>query len=157
MQSHQTATRVEPLNKPVILSHGTITCRDIAASRPFYEEFLGLDVVRHSEGALQMRKGGYLVIVCVQTGDATSPVRRANHWGLDLESEAAVDRALELAHVHQERYGIKKIGKITKHHGTYAFYFQDLDDNFWEFQYAGGGQLDGTGRYDKHFVRGDVV
>jgi len=30
--------KVEPLNKPVMLSHGTITCKNLEASRRFYEE-----------------------------------------------------------------------------------------------------------------------
>lgn len=148
----------EPLNKPVVLSHGTITCRSMRESRRFYEEFLGLECVRHSEHSLLLRsKGNYLVIVAVEVGDAVVPVHRQHHWGLDLESKEAVDRALQLAHAHKDTYGLKKITKITEHHGTYSFYFQDLDDNFWEFQYAGGGQLEGNGRYDQHFARGDVA
>jgi hypothetical protein len=47
--------------------------------------------------------------------------------------------------------------RITEMHGTYAFYFQDRDGNWWEFQYVGDGQETGSGRYDKHYARGDVV
>ena len=42
-------------------------------------------------------------------------------------------------------------------HGTYGFYFQDRDGNWWEFQHAGEGQERGEGRYDKHFAHGDVA
>jgi catechol-2,3-dioxygenase len=149
--------RVEPLNRPLALSHGTITCRSLAAARPFYEEFLGFDCVRHAERGLLLRKGGYCSIVCLEVGDHVKPVDRQHHWGLDLESREAVDRALELAHRHQEKYGIQQISRVTDHHGTYAFYFKDLDGNYWEFQYAGGGQATGEGRYDRHFARGDIV
>jgi len=31
------------------------------------------------------------------------------------------------------------------------------DGNWWEFQYAGEGQLEGAGRNDAHFARGDIV
>lgn len=145
------------LNRPVMLSHGTITCRNLAASRRFYEEFLGLDCVRHVERGLLLRKGGYCAIVCLEVGDHVKPVDRQHHWGIDLASREEVDRALALAHEHQEKYGIQKISRITEHHGDYSFYFKDLDGNYWEFQYAGAGQGSGEGRYDKFFAQGDVA
>jgi len=52
--------KTEPLNKPVMLSHGTITCKNLEASRRFYEEFLGLDVVQHTEAASCCARGGIL-------------------------------------------------------------------------------------------------
>lgn len=143
------------LNRPIMLSHGTITCRNLAASRRFYEEFLGLDCVRHVERGLLLRKGGYCAIVCLEVGDHVKPVDRQHHWGIDLASRAEVDRALALAHEHQEKYGIQKISRITERHGDYSFYFKDLDGNYWEFQYAGAGQGTGAGRYDKFFAEGD--
>jgi catechol-2,3-dioxygenase len=150
-------SRSEPLNRPLMLSHGTITCRSLAESRPFYEEFLGFDCVRHAERGLLLRKGGYCSIVCLEVGDHVKPVDRQHHWGLDLESREAVDRALEFAHRYKEKYGIQRISRITAHHGTYSFYFKDRDGNHWEFQYAGDGQANGEGRYDRHFQRGDIA
>lgn len=149
--------RTKPLIQPLCLSHGTITCRSLAASRPFYEDFLGFDCVRHTERGILLRRGGYLAIVCLEVGEHVKPVDRQHHWGLDLESREAVDRALELAHQYKDRYGIQRISRITGHHGTYAFYFMDLDGNHWEFQYTGGGLEPGTRHYDTFFARGDVV
>ena len=146
-----------PMNRPVILSHGTITCRNLDASRRFYEEFLGLDCVRHVERGLLLRKGGYCAIVCLEVGDHVKPVDRQHHWGIDLASREEVDRALALAHEHKEKYGIERISRITERHGDYSFYFTDLDGNYWEFQYAGPGQETGKGRYDEMFARGDVT
>ena len=37
-------------------------------------------------------------------------------------------------------------------HGNYQFYFRDLDDNWWEFQYVGPGMS-----YDDKFARGDKI
>ncbi len=148
---------VEAMNHPVILSHGTLECRKLAASRRFYEEFLGLECVRHSKRSMKVRKGGYWVIVCLERGDHVRPLRVGNHWGLDLESREAVDRAHALALEHKERYGIQKITKVTDDTDTYQFYFMDLDGNWWEFQYAGEGQREGHGRNDIHFARGDVA
>jgi catechol-2,3-dioxygenase len=144
------------LNHPKLLSHGTITCRSIPESRRFYEEFLGFDCVQIQKRGLLLRKGGYCAIICLEVGDHVKPVDRQHHWGLDMATQAEVDRALALAHEMKERYGIKRISRIATHHGTYSFYFQDLDGNFWEFQYAGEGQGEGSGMYDQQFARGDV-
>jgi catechol-2,3-dioxygenase len=148
---------VAPLNRPKIFSHGTLECRSFRDSRPFYEEFLGLDCVRHAQKAMMLRKGGYFGLVCLEKGKNVRPVGVGNHWGLDLASREEVDRAHALAVEHKEKYGIQKVMKITDMHGTYAFYFQDRDGNWWEFQYTGEGQERGEGRYDKHFARGDIA
>ena len=149
--------RVAPLNRPKIFSHGTLECKCLAESRPFYEEFLGLDCVRHAKKAMMIRKGGYFGLVCLEKGKNVRPVGVGNHWGIDLATKEEVDRARELALQYKEKYGIQKVMRITEMHGTYGFYFQDRDGNWWEFQYVGEGQENGTGRYDKHFARGDVV
>src|SRR5581483_7194492 len=88
--------KIAPLNKPVMLSHGTITCKNLAASRRFYEEFLGFDVVQHTERGVLLRKGGCCSIVCLEVGEHVKPVDRQHHWGLDLASREEVDRALAL-------------------------------------------------------------
>ena len=154
---HAATNRLAPLNRPKIFSHGTLECKSLTESRPFYEEFLGLDCVHHSKKAMMLRKGGYFGLVCLEKGKNVRPVGVGNHWGLDLASREEVDRAHQLAIEHKERYGIQKVMKITDMHGTYGFYFQDRDGNWWEFQYTGEGQERGEGRYDKHFARGDVV
>ncbi len=140
-------------NKPVRVSHGTLECISLAASRPFYEEFLGLEVVRHNPKSMLLRKGGYWAVVCLEVGraDRIKTVGVRNHWGIDLESREAVEAAHEKALAMKDKYGIKKVAKITDNHGTYAFYFQDRDGNWWEFQHVD------EGRYDKFFARGDIV
>jgi catechol-2,3-dioxygenase len=148
--------RTEPLNRPTVLSHGTLECRDMVATRKFYEEFLGLECVRHSMKSFKFRLGEYFSVVCLQRGDRAKATVVGNHWGLDLPSRAAVERAYALAHENKDKYGIDKITKIVENE-TYGFYFSDLDGNWWEFQYAGGGQCQGWGRNDEHFKNGDVA
>jgi catechol 2,3-dioxygenase-like lactoylglutathione lyase family enzyme len=48
----------EAMIKPELLSHGTIECSDIAATRRFLTEFLGIDVVRPLPEAQYLWKGG---------------------------------------------------------------------------------------------------
>lgn len=148
--------KIEPLNKPMMFTHGTMECHSFPKSRPFYEEFLGLECVRHAQRAMMLRKGQYFGLVVLETGDLfKSVVSIANHWGLDFASRDEVDRAHKLAHEHKAKYGIKKIGTVQDNHGTYGFYLQDLDGNWWEMQYAGEGQGTGNGRYDRYYRKGD--
>lgn len=131
-----------PLNRPQRLSHGTLSCRDLAKSRRFYEEFLGLDCVENVPGrVLMIRKGAYWVVVCLQNPHAQQ-LGIQNHWGLDLESREAVDRARVLAIENQETYGIRRVLPAREMHGDYSFYFEDLDGNWWEFQCLGGRDYD---------------
>jgi len=152
----QTRQKIAPLNRPKILSHGTLECRDLVASRRFYEEFLGLTVVRHSQNSMKFRLGEYFCVVCLQRGDRARPTLVGNHWGVDMATKEDVIRAHQLAHEMKDVYGIDKITKLIDNE-TYGFYFSDLDGNWWEMQYAGDGQGEGTGRNDQHFQNGDVV
>ncbi len=140
-----------PHNSPLRLSHGTLECRDLAKSRPFYEDFLGLEVVRHGRRSMLLRKGGYWAIVCVEAGDKTRPQGLWNHWGLDLASREDVDAAHERAQALKDLYGIDKITRPGMRHGTYQFHFRDRDGNWWEFQHVD------EGRYDRFFAEGDIV
>jgi hypothetical protein len=42
----------------------------------------------------------------------------------------------------KETYKIGQIQDPEQHHGVYSFYFEDLDGNWWEFQYYDGFQHD---------------
>ena len=48
------------------LSHGTIESTDTEKSRKFYEDFLGLDVIRTSPISLLLRLGGTNALACVE-------------------------------------------------------------------------------------------
>ena len=53
------------LVNPELLSHGTLECNDIPATRRFLTEFLGIDVVRPLPEAQYLWKGGPWSVVCV--------------------------------------------------------------------------------------------
>ena len=142
---------VDPVVKPTVLSHGTLECRDLAASRRFYEEFLGLECVRHAPPAMLIRKGGYWCIVCIGLGKMPEGTQLMNHWGIDVATAEEVDAAHKKAHELKDVYGIRAITKPSDQHGVYSFYMQDLDGNWWEIQKVPDGLN------DKMYVRGDVV
>lgn len=124
---------------PYVLGHGTLECRDLKASRRFYEEFLGLECVHHAMPAIAIRLGMAFHIVCVEVGDEIHPCHMLNHWGLDVTSKEAVDEAHRRALVHKGEYGIRQVLDVTDMHGVYSFYMEDLDHNWWEIQYYENG------------------
>jgi catechol 2,3-dioxygenase-like lactoylglutathione lyase family enzyme len=134
--------------KPYVLSHGTLECYDLERSRRFYEEFLGLECVRHAKPALAIRCGLRFHIVCVETPEVR-PTNVLNHWGLDVASKEAVDNAHKQALALKDHYGIRQVLDIVEQHGVYSFYMEDRDHNWWEVQYYEGFQ------HDDYFDFGD--
>src|SRR5882762_1591400 len=79
--------------KPYLLTHGTLECYNLRESRRFYEEFLGLECVRHAKPAMAVRCGMKFHIVCIEAGHALKPCGVFNHWGIDVASREEVDQA----------------------------------------------------------------
>ena len=145
----------EPQNKqsvvkPYVLSHGTLEVFNLQKSRRFYEEFLGLECVRHAKPGMVVRCGMKFHIVCIEVGSAVHPCSVLNHWGVDVGSRAAVEEAYKNAKAMQDKYAIRKITDPVLQHGVYSFYLEDLDHNWWEVQHYDGFQ------HDDMFEFGDV-
>jgi catechol 2,3-dioxygenase-like lactoylglutathione lyase family enzyme len=135
---------VEPNNeqsilRPQFMSHGTMECRDFNKSRPFYEQFLGLECVQHGRRSIAVRCGMKFHIVCLQVGDALQSLGVNTHWGLDLRSREEVEAAHRSALEHQERFGIRRVTDVVDAHGVYSFYIEDVDSNWWEPQFYEAG------------------
>src|SRR5947209_5023684 len=81
-----------PALKLRFLSHGTLESRDLAFSRRFYEEFLGLDVVQTSPISLLIRLGGPNTIAVVLSKNV-GEMNLLNHNGLDVRTPEEVDEA----------------------------------------------------------------
>lgn len=144
------------------LSHGTIDVVDIAASRKFYEDFFGLEVVRTSEISLMVRLGGSHIYAAVETGKKNSKMPFLYHNGLDVRSDEEVEACHRIVVEQAEKWGLYGITKPSVQHGTYSFYFWDMDDNCWEILQnpAGGytwlfdkGDLEGRGHLSRDFDR----
>lgn len=141
---------------PTLLSHGTLESKDLEKSRRFYEGILGLKVVKTGPISLWIRLGdGECNIVVLGFGEKAQAMPTMNfHWGLDVPSLAAVDAQYERLTRLKDEYGIGEITKPKDAHGSYSFYFEDCDGNWWEFQYVpegiydeifGGKDLEGRG------------
>ncbi len=124
------------------LSHGTMECYDLRKSRRFYEEFLGLECVRHVRTAMALRCGLRFHIICLEVGQTLKPVSQKNHWGIDVGSAEEVERIQKAATEMKDHYELRTVTNCVKQHGVYSFYIEDMDHNWWEIQYYDGTQHD---------------
>ena len=153
----------DPALKLNFLSHGTLESKNLDKTREFYTEFLGLEVVRTSPISILIRLGGANTIAVVeQKNREDEQMPMLNHNGLDVETQEEVDSAYQTVIEQKDQWGLHKIGKPILQHGTYSFFFWDMDNNCWEIltNPEGGyswlfekGDLDGKGHMDKAFER----
>jgi len=80
---------------------------------------------------MMIRLGGENTIAVVE-----NPRKQAmpmlNHNGLDVATREDVDECHRILEARKDEWGVKKITRPADQHGTYSFYFADLDDNWWE-------------------------
>jgi catechol 2,3-dioxygenase-like lactoylglutathione lyase family enzyme len=155
-----TITRQPAAINSRFISHGTLGSKDLDASRKFYEEFLGLEVIRTSKNSLMVRLGGHHVYAVVYSA-RKERMPRIYHNGVDVPTNEDVDRAWKLCTEQAEQWGLTEIQKPSVRHGTYSFLFWDRDENAWEIMSnpKGGytwifeqGDLEGRGHWDKEFI-----
>jgi catechol 2,3-dioxygenase-like lactoylglutathione lyase family enzyme len=122
-----------PLLELGCLSHGTLLCLDIAKTRRFYEEVLGLDVIQTSPISLMVRKGTQQVYAVVEQPPGNrAPMDFFYHNGLDVKTAADVEKARAQLMSVKDEWGIKKITPVSPMHGDVSFFFLDFDGNWWE-------------------------
>ena len=166
MAEETTTAEVEVAAEPALrlnfLSHGTLESKNLERARDFYTEFLGLQVVRTSPVSLLIRLGGPNTIAVVEQKNRTEEMPMLNHNGLDVETQEEVDAAYAEVAAGAEQWGLHKISKPRLQHGTYSFFFWDMDNNCWEIltNPQGGyswlfaqGDQEGKGHLDKTFAR----
>lgn len=120
-----------PLLKTGRLNHGTLHSKDIARTRRFYEEVLGLDVIQTSPISLMVRKGTDHVYAVVEAPDTGREMNMLNHNGFEVDSPEAVDEAHEALTAVRAEWGLK-VQPVRTMHGDHCFYFLDMDGNWWE-------------------------
>jgi catechol 2,3-dioxygenase-like lactoylglutathione lyase family enzyme len=113
------------------ISHGTLEVRDLQASRRFYEEVMGFEVIQRAPVALLLRLGSDHTLVAVENRNAKG-MGLFNHNGVDVSTEDDVQAAYDALVSVQDHYGIQRIDKPCWQHGVYSFFFADLDGNWWE-------------------------
>ena len=159
----ETPAEVKPALDLRFYSHATLDSKNLTASRRFFKEFLGFETVQMSKVAFWARMGGDQIIVVVQsTGKEKEAMPFLNHNGLDVGTEAEVDKAYEIVMRDKDQWGLTKISRPVVQHGSYCFYFWYADDNAWEIicnpkgGYGWGfelGDQEGMGLMKKNFQR----
>ena len=147
----------EPALKLKFLSHGTLEAIDLDKTRAFYEDFLGLDVVRTSPISLMIKLGGDNTIAVVKS-KKTQVMPLLAHNGLDVGTREEVDQAYETVMRDKDKWSISKVTKPVDQHGTRSFYFLDLDNNWWEIlcnPQGGYSWMFGQGRDLKEWGAGE--
>ncbi len=124
---------------PVMIERGTYVTRDLAATRRFLEEVLGMQCVRIAADRLIARhrtdQSEYWVLEVQLVETIAHPQSVVNHWGLFVRTHEEVDRAFEVLTAKQADYRIKRVQKPRNNHASYSFYFEDLDTNWWEIEH----------------------
>ena len=148
-------------------SHATLECLDIAKTRRFFEEFLGFETVQMADISFWARLSGDQIIVVVQSPTGKKQdMPFLNHNGLDVATDADVDAAWATIKEHQDEWGMSKVTKPLVQHGTYCFYFTDMDGNMWEILsnpeggYRWGferGDQEGKGHMSRDFARPETT
>ena len=142
---------VTPLIQNDTLSHGTVECTDMVATRRFLTEFLGLDIHRPVKEAQYMYKGGpwTVVCVCVDGGEAKDQTQD-NLFKISVATAADVESAHAAAVSHKDQYGIRKVDPVRSEGGRTLFRLQDLNFTWWEITDVK------LADYDALFERGDA-
>src|SRR3981189_1339712 len=91
----------------------------------------GREAIRPSPRSLMIRLGGENTIAVVEN-PRKGAMALLNHNGLDVATREEVDQCGAILNEGKEKWGLQKITKPGDQHGTYSFYFSDLDDNWWE-------------------------
>src|SRR5262249_61513425 len=105
------------LVNPELLSHVTLECNDIPATRKFLNEFLGIDVIRPLPEAQYLWKGGPWSVVGVCVEGEHKEQGPQNRFKLAVASAAEVAAARAAAATHKDQHGIRRTPPV---HGMTA-------------------------------------
>ena len=121
---------------PQALTHGTITCVDLEASRRFYREVLGLDVVSPSPSVrphyIKHPSTPWYVVSLQKPAAERRLLTPLQRYTITVESAAAVAGAHHWLNQDGTALGVTELREIDESDGAAAFIFSDPDRNWWE-------------------------
>ncbi len=121
---------------PHALTHGTIESDNLEASRRFYQEVLGLDVVSPSSSVkphyIKHRSTPWYIVSLEVPREERKLLGRFQRFTVAVESAAAVEDAFRWLRENRDHLGITELEEIGQTSGAVSFLFSDLDRNWWE-------------------------
>ena len=117
---------------PQAMSHGTMQCDDEVASRRFYTEVLGLEIVGGGKTSTYIRHPSTPWYIVVLPGRKREYLRPVNRYTLKVASPGAVAQAHREFADGGRQIGITELRNIEEQNGQVSFILGDLDKNWWE-------------------------
>ena len=118
------------------VSYVVLESRSLPVSIRFYRDFLGLDVAQPAPHyCLLSDRDGWVRTIAVEVGDRLVPQKVSNHHGITLSGgPEVIDAVHARATASAREFGLGKVFSPTHQHGSYSFYLQDPDTNWWELE-----------------------
>lgn len=119
---------------PQALTHGTLENDDLEASERFYQEVLGLEVVKLWPSSCYVKhRDTPWYIVCIKAQNPNRPrLTRFQRFTIALDSPDAVRRAHHEFTVNLDRWQLRELEAIHESNDPASFLFADLNGNWWE-------------------------
>jgi catechol 2,3-dioxygenase-like lactoylglutathione lyase family enzyme len=121
---------------PQALTHGTITCVNLEASRRFYMEVLGLDVVSPSRSVkphyIKHPSTPWYVVSLEKTAEERKLLTPLQRYTLTVESNSDVTAAHGWLKESGASLGVTELGELEERGGAISFMLSDPDRNWWE-------------------------
>lgn len=121
---------------PQALTHGTITCLNLEASRRFYMEVLGLDVVSPSRSVkphyIKHPSTPWYVVSLEKTAEERKLLTPLQRYTLTMESISDVTAAHGWLKESSASLGVTELGELEESGGAVSFMLSDPDRNWWE-------------------------
>ena len=118
---------------PQALTHGTVQFHDIEATRRFYENVLGLEVVQLWRSSIYVKhpESPWYIVNLPFRAEPILPTQ-AQRFVLALESASEVEEAHHWFCNSAQTLGLSTLEPIQSSNGVARFIFADLNRNWWE-------------------------
>jgi catechol 2,3-dioxygenase-like lactoylglutathione lyase family enzyme len=119
---------------PQALTHGTIECEDLEASRRFYENVFGLEIVKLWPSSFYAKHPStpwYIVCLTVPK-ENRKYLGRLQRFTIAVESMDAVKETHRRLKEGAEEWGITEIEDVKENSEGASFLLSDLNKNWWE-------------------------
>ena len=119
------------------ISYVTLESIDVPQTVRFFRDFLGLDAEPQGDGHYFFSRGnGGVNVIGIQVPTMHYPQPLLNHHGITLYTgrEEMINDLRQSVEAHAGDFGLMKVLPATYQHGSYSFYMQDRDTNWWEIE-----------------------